>query len=191
VRVLFPEIATEIRRSYDFLSITRPDEPSSVRAAFDTSWNRLGEREQRVLARLSVFRAGFDRQAAAAVAGASAVELAGLIDKSLVRALAEGRYDLHDLIAHFSRDTLAESGDAVTLTFHAEYFSPPYRKVEMDRSGPGAQGLSGSAEYADLETALSGRRGDPPHDPAALDATGLHQSRGIAGACIPWGQRAF
>jgi predicted ATPase/DNA-binding SARP family transcriptional activator len=165
------EIADEIRRSYDFLSITKPEDSSGMRAAFDSSWNRLDGREQRVLARLSVFRAGFDRQGAAVVAGADVATLAGLIDKSLVRALADNRYDLHDLIAYYCRDRLAEiGGTAEAERAHADYFASAVLE-RGDWTNP-VQVLRTffwlCREYADLEAALQwSSSGDPPNNPAA------------------------
>ena len=62
------EITEEISHSLDILeSETRdlPERQRSVRAAFDYSWKRLAPPDQRVLEKLSVFRGGFSRRAAA------------------------------------------------------------------------------------------------------------------------------
>ena len=53
------EIAREIARGLDFLSVSARDVPArhrSMRAVFDHSWRLLPEEEQRVLLRLSAFQ---------------------------------------------------------------------------------------------------------------------------------------
>src|SRR5690606_12761565 len=82
------EIAAEIAQGIDFLTLADRSAPArhrSLRAVFDHSWRLLPPEEQAVAARLAVFRDGFRREAAAAVAGARLPQLAALIDKSLVR----------------------------------------------------------------------------------------------------------
>jgi predicted ATPase len=94
-------IVAELERSLDFLETTArnvPERHRSLRAVFDRSWSLLSEAERRVLAQLSVFRSGFDREAADQVAGASLALLAGLADKSLIRSTLAGRFELHELI---------------------------------------------------------------------------------------------
>ena len=61
--------------------------------------------------RLSVFRGGFTREAAEAVAGASLRTLTALVDKSLVRVDANGRYDIHELLRQYAEERLNETGD--------------------------------------------------------------------------------
>ena len=73
------EIASEIAKSLDFLETDAgdvPDRHRSVRAAFDYTWKLLSPKEQSIFAGLAVFRGGFTREAATAVAGASLRELA-------------------------------------------------------------------------------------------------------------------
>jgi predicted ATPase/DNA-binding XRE family transcriptional regulator len=71
VRVLpLNEIADEIARTLDFLAASARDLPArhrSLRAVFEHSWNLLTDAERIVMRRLSVFRGGFSRAAAAAV----------------------------------------------------------------------------------------------------------------------------
>lgn len=83
----------------------------SMWAAFEHSWRLLTSDEQVVFSRLSVFRGGFQLEAAQHVAGASATMLATLIDKSLVQREAAGRYDLHELLSHYGREKLIELGE--------------------------------------------------------------------------------
>nr|HMQ55534.1 helix-turn-helix domain-containing protein [Anaerolineae bacterium] len=77
------EIAQEIERGLDFLAASTRDMPErhrSIKAVFDHSWKLLSAAEQRVLRQLSVFRGGFRREAAEAVAGATLPILAILLD---------------------------------------------------------------------------------------------------------------
>jgi predicted ATPase len=99
------EIADQIELGLDFLATSARDLPTrhrSMRAVFDHSWKLLSDEERRALASLSVFRGGFDRDAAAHVAGAPLGILSGLVAKSLIRRPEAGRYDLHDLIRQYA-----------------------------------------------------------------------------------------
>jgi predicted ATPase len=112
VRILAPaEIATEIEKSVDFLNTQMRDLPErhrSKRAVFDRSWQMLSKEEKQVLASLSIFRDGFQRQAAEEVARATLPVLSSLVIRSLIRRTANGRYDLHELIRQYASSRLAE-----------------------------------------------------------------------------------
>lgn len=120
------EIAKEIERNLDFLSTRLQDLPArhrSLRAVFDHSWNLLTEEERVAFARLSVFRGGFQRGAAQAVAGASLEVLTGLMDKSLIRRTASGRYWIHELLRQYARDKLSEAGNETAIrNAHLNYY---------------------------------------------------------------------
>ncbi len=82
------EITQEIVQSLGFLTTPLRDVPErhrSMRAVFDHSWDLLSEQEQDVFRKLSVFRGGFQRDAAKQIAGASLTVLASLVDKSFLR----------------------------------------------------------------------------------------------------------
>lgn len=80
----------------------RLDRQATLRAAFDWSWDLLGEAEKVALAQSSVFTGGFTLEAAESVLDLSAVAGApwtpdvvqSLVEKSLVRACERGRFDL-------------------------------------------------------------------------------------------------
>ena len=120
------EITREVAGSLDILtSVTRnvPAKHQSMRAVFDHSWKLLSDHEQGVFRRLSVFRGGFTREAAAQIAGASLPTLASLVDKSLLRMDPRGRYDVHELLQQYAREKLAEAGEAQdALNRHRDYF---------------------------------------------------------------------
>jgi predicted ATPase/DNA-binding SARP family transcriptional activator len=104
------EIAVEIQQGLDILDVPLGDIAApqhSMRAVFNHSWNLLSSREQALLPRLAVFRDSFSRQAAEQVAGISLRELAGLVDKSLIRRSHQGRFDLHDLLRQYCEEKLA------------------------------------------------------------------------------------
>lgn len=99
-----PEIAQEITASLDFLETELRDVPErqrSVRAAFEYSWKRLSADDQQVFMKLCVFRGGFTRHAAEAVAGAGLPVLRNLINRSFVSAAGDGRYAIHELLRQY------------------------------------------------------------------------------------------
>jgi len=122
------EIAEQIERSLDFLSVEWADLPErqrSLRATFEYSWDLLSLPEQQVLMKLSVFRNAFSAQAAFDVANASPKVLHALVGKSLLGPTAEGNCQMHDLVRQYSQEklTLAEDGlERATRQTHSEYF---------------------------------------------------------------------
>ncbi|MEJ2601082.1 MAG: hypothetical protein P8Z00_22315, partial [Anaerolineales bacterium] len=103
------EIAGEIEHSLDFLASSMRDIPErqrSMRAVFDHSWALLGEREQQIIQRMSVFRGGFSRQAGEQVAGASLQDLEALASKSFLVREPEGRYQIHELLRQYAAEML-------------------------------------------------------------------------------------
>ncbi len=121
-------IANEIQRNLDFLNTNMrdiPDRHRSMRAVFDQSWALLSASEQEVFARLSIFRGGFDRSVTEVVAGASLFELSSLLDKSLIRREAEGRYQMHELLRQYAQEKLDEQPGAHQQTAgqHCAYYA--------------------------------------------------------------------
>ncbi|HET8840978.1 MAG TPA: AAA family ATPase [Ktedonobacteraceae bacterium] len=107
------DIAREIQHNLDILatrSRNLPERHRSIRSVISHSWQLMREDERQVFQRLSVFHCGFTREAAVVVAGASLHTLAGLIDKSLVRLSAAGRYDIHELLRQYGEEQLAMAG---------------------------------------------------------------------------------
>ena len=107
------EILQELNGSLDILTTSARDlaeRHRSLRAVFDQSWRLLTGDEQGILARLSVFRGGFLREAAEQVAGAALPALSVLVTKSLVKRAASGRYGLHDLVRQYAASRLAADG---------------------------------------------------------------------------------
>jgi predicted ATPase len=130
------EIADDLERGAEVLRADLRDLPErhrSLRATFERSWSLLEPRERTLLRSLSVFRGGFRREAAGAVAGATLPALARLVDKSMLRSSPAGRYDRHPqllqfMIEHLERDP---AGVARLRSAHAEY----YLRFLADRTG--------------------------------------------------------
>jgi predicted ATPase/DNA-binding CsgD family transcriptional regulator len=120
-------IATEIERSLDILETSARNtlpRHRNMRAAFQPTWERLTEEERRIFIQLSVFRGGFTHDAAERVAGASLRTLTALVDKSLIRVDANGRYDLHELLRQYGEEKLNTSGDMQPVSLiHSTYYA--------------------------------------------------------------------
>ncbi|HEY1408573.1 MAG TPA: tetratricopeptide repeat protein, partial [Promineifilum sp.] len=133
------EIAGEMRRDLDFAAVEMADVPErqrSLRAAFNHSWRLLDESERAIFSRLSVFRGGFTREAAAAVAGATLHDLLALANKSLLTRASRGRFDLHDLLRHFAETRLQEPDQVeATRLAHARYFLDLAKDAETRYTG--------------------------------------------------------
>ena len=121
------EVAAEIERDLDFLSSDWESVPArqrSLRATFDYSWRLLAEAEQQALRRLSVFRGGFNRQAAGQVAGASPHDLRVLVEKSMLERLPSGRYGIHELLRQYAGEKLGKNPteESADRERHAKYY---------------------------------------------------------------------
>jgi DNA-binding CsgD family transcriptional regulator/tetratricopeptide (TPR) repeat protein len=107
-----------------------------MRAVFDHSWNLLNDTEREVFKKLSVFRGGFRKEAAQAVAGASLSTLAALVDKSFLRVDGTGRYDLHELLRQYGEEKLRLDADEYHAArdqhsaYHAEFMRQQEPKLK-------------------------------------------------------------
>lgn len=103
------DIAQEIERNLDFLATSFhniPPRHRSLRAVFEYSWQMLSGQEKELFCKLSLFRGGFQREAAEQISGASLATLAALVDKSLLRRAASGRYEIHELLRQYATEKL-------------------------------------------------------------------------------------
>ncbi|MFB6286310.1 MAG: tetratricopeptide repeat protein [Candidatus Bipolaricaulia bacterium] len=133
------EIAERLGADPDLLTAQTRDVPPrhrSMRAVFEHSWNLLSERSQALFRRLSVFRGGFTRKAAEEVAGASLMQLAALLDQSLLERRADGRYVCHELLRQFGEAKLAacEETDEVRRR-HLAFFLALAERAETELAG--------------------------------------------------------
>lgn len=134
------EIADEMQKNLDFLESDMGDLPErhrSLRAVFEYSWKLMTEPEQQAFMKLSVFRGGFTREAAQAVAGTNIRTLMTLINKSLLhRDVDSGRYDVHELLRQYAEEKLQQSGEAETIReLHSRYYLEFLRQREADIKG--------------------------------------------------------
>ena len=99
-----------------------PERQRTLRATIEWSYELLTPDEQRLFARLSVFRGGATLEAIEAVAEADLDTLQSLVDKSLVRRRAD-RFVMLETIREFAAEALEASGEADDLRRrHADFF---------------------------------------------------------------------
>jgi predicted ATPase len=126
VRVLSPDQLLErLSRRLDMLKAGRGVDPrqQTLRATIEWSHDLLDEDEQRLFARLSVFRGGCTLETAEAVCEAELDTLESLVDKSLVRVREGERFWMLETIREYAAERLEESGEAEELRRrHAEHF---------------------------------------------------------------------
>lgn len=107
------ELAEQIDRSLDFLVTTHRDAPErhrSLQIVFNHSWSLLSPAEQTALSRLTCFEAPFSLAAVRSITGTNIQELTTLIDHTLVRRHATGRYSLHPVLREYARLELKDAG---------------------------------------------------------------------------------
>ncbi len=144
VRALSCEaIADEIAHSLDILETPARNIEArhrSMRAVFEPMWARLRDDERDVFMRLSVFRGGFTRAAAEAVAGASPLMLSALADKSLVQLTSTGRYEMHELVRQYAEACCLEDTHGQSEYVHDRhcvYYAAFLQQHEADLKGAG------------------------------------------------------
>jgi Predicted ATPase len=131
------EIAADLQKGLDFLETDMRDMPErhrSIRATINHSWDRLDEKERDIFSKLSVFRGGFTREAAQAVAGADLRHLGRLVNKSFLQYVqAADRYQVHELMRQYGAEKLADA-DSVR-TRHLEFFAAFAEKADAGTFG--------------------------------------------------------
>lgn len=122
VKLLGPEQLLErIAQRLDLLKGARDadERHATLRATIAWSYDLLDEDEQRLFARLAVFRGGCTLDAAEAVCAADLDTLASLLDKSLVRRRTDGdgeeRFWMLETIREFATERLRASGEEDAL----------------------------------------------------------------------------
>ena len=117
VPVLSPaQLVERLSQRLDLLKAGRGADPrqQTLRATIEWSHDLLDDGEQRLFARLAIFRGGCTLTAAEEVCGADLDTLQSLVDKSLVRA-TRGRFWMLETIREFALERLAESTEAPPL----------------------------------------------------------------------------
>jgi predicted ATPase/DNA-binding SARP family transcriptional activator len=134
------EIAEELQQSITFLAAELRDIPErhrSIRAAFNSSWQRLAPAERAIMIRLSVFRGGFTREAIQKVTGASLRQLATLVNTAMLQRHPDHeRYSLHELLRQYAEDHLVAQGQIdEARKAHSRYYLDLMASLEMDLKG--------------------------------------------------------
>jgi predicted ATPase/DNA-binding SARP family transcriptional activator/DNA-binding CsgD family transcriptional regulator len=120
----------------------------TLRATLDWSYELLGEPEQVLFGRLSVFAGGFTLEAAESVGAGGDIEdedvlelLSQLVDKSLVAAEESwergARYRLLEPVRQYAQEKLRVSGEAEAVgRRHTEFFLTLAEEAELELSRP-------------------------------------------------------
>jgi predicted ATPase/class 3 adenylate cyclase len=173
------ELAARLDQRFRLLtggSRTALERQQTLRAAVDWSYSLLTAAEQVVLARLSVFAAGFDLAAAEAVAGSGGIDtlevaglLGSLVDKNLVVAEPFGtalRYRLLETIRLFTAERLADTGAeeaAAARAAHCAHYLAVAEAAAPHLAGPQQGSWFGrlDADQANLRRAAEHAAGEP------------------------------
>ncbi len=101
-----------------------PERQRTLRATIEWSHELLSPDEQRLFARLAVFRGGWTLEAGEAIVDADLDTLQSLVDKSLVRVRPDsGRFWMLETIREFAVEQLDASGEAAELRErHGKFF---------------------------------------------------------------------
>lgn len=120
------EIAEELARGLDLLDappLPLARQQTGIRAVFERSWQLLSPQERQCAAQFSVFQGETSREAILWVAEAALPQLSALLNKSILRRNALGRYEMHPLLRHYCREKLATAYDSgMSQTRHSTYY---------------------------------------------------------------------
>ncbi len=126
VRVLSPpQLLERLGSRLDLLKAGRGADPrqQTLRATIEWSYELLDAEEQRLFARLAVFRGGCTLDAAEMVCDADIDIVQSLVDKSLLRVRDDERFWMLESIREFAVEQLEHSGEAKGLRRqHADHF---------------------------------------------------------------------
>ncbi|TMG74819.1 MAG: tetratricopeptide repeat protein, partial [Betaproteobacteria bacterium] len=121
VRVMPPRtLLSRMSERFKLLSSTggRRDRQATLRSTFDWSWDLLSLPDKAALAQLSVFEGGFTMESAEAVLDLSGYEgepwtvdtVQSLLDKSFVRQVSDGRFDMLMSVKEYASEHLRTEG---------------------------------------------------------------------------------
>jgi predicted ATPase len=125
-----------------------PERQQTLRATIDWSYELLDPNEKRLFAGLAVFPSSFSLEAAEEICGAGIDEIQSLVDKSLLRETAAGRFFFLETIREYAFERLANSAEAENVREkHAAFFAALADRRWVDLQ----QGRAGSWESAEAE----------------------------------------
>ena len=155
------DITQAVSQDIDLLASKLSDIPArqrSIRATIAYSWAQLAATERRGVARLSLFRDGFTRPAAAAVAGLQPEQLSRLVGKSFLRFdRLTSRYIIHELLRQFGAEQLDAAGEVETAKDRfQQYFIDLVGQTETDLKGPQQMAAVNAirADYENIRQAI-------------------------------------
>jgi predicted ATPase/tetratricopeptide (TPR) repeat protein len=144
------EIAGRLQHRFAFLTSghrTAEARQQTLRATVDWSYALLGQREQRVFDRLSVFQGGWTLTAAESVVGDAGMAAGEVLDTVgrlvaqsmvLVEPGAVTRYRMLETLRQYAAERLRDSGeDEVVAQRHAEHFRDVTLRAEVALRGHG------------------------------------------------------
>ena len=146
-----PDLLGELSKDIDLLEAVGTEvseRHQSLARVFETSWQLLNSEQQQVLAALSIFRGGFDLAAARTIMGASARTLLSLVNSSLLRTTALGRFSIFEVIRQYAAKK--HIPDAKLLARHARYYLDLLAQLTEDLNGDSPKASLGVIEN-DLE----------------------------------------
>ena len=159
MRLMRPdEVADAIAKNLDTLASTARNVPKrhgSMRAALDYSWHLLGDDERAALEALAVFRAGFTKDGAEAVAGVNLRTLLALVNKSLLRRESTGRFERLGVVRQYCLERL--EADAARLAGLRDRHAAHFLALAEDQGGPEARATwleSLARDHPELREAL-------------------------------------
>ncbi len=133
------QIATELQQGIDILETEMRDIPErhrSIRATFESTWQRLTGGERAVFSRLSVFRGGFTLAAAQNIAGANAIMFRRLAQKALIQTAENERFNIHELLRQFAASKLEASSETENVQqAHSTYYMHFMAERDSDIKG--------------------------------------------------------
>ena len=130
------DLARETARNLDILATGQRNAHRrhlSVHVLFESSWAVLNPRQQQLLRRLAIFRAGFTQEAALMAAGGSLSLLTTLVEKSFLRLSTSGRYTLHTLVHQFAAEKLntLPAERAATQAAHSLFYPKFFNSASL------------------------------------------------------------
>ncbi len=140
-------ILRETQKNLDFLTSPFDDLPErhqSLRAVLTQSWQQLSAHLQQALSQLAHFAGGFTLEAALAIVPElSLLDIATLLDRSLIQWLPNGRYQMHELLRQF-----AAGKEGIESTDFQQSYSQFYLTFLADQEGK----LLGGEQKDGIET---------------------------------------
>jgi predicted ATPase/class 3 adenylate cyclase len=174
------QILERLRESIDLVARGRRDLPSrqqTLRAAIEWSYELLDSGERQLFARLGTFAGSFDLDAAESVCEGALDSIEALIDMSLLRRTADGRFFMLETIAEYARSAL-RAGDAegVFRARHRAFFLGLAEAEEPRVRGPQAQSALDrlEADHPNLQLAIRSAIDDGAAEAALRLVGALH-----------------